>query len=102
MRYCRSAIFLSVAQGLDPLPQDCLLLTLSAFFVHPAQALLNLTPQLLARDLQPHAQLRAPRRADRVAQGHPQLSLNSAALDRRGALAIYLRPEILTGSVYGS
>jgi hypothetical protein len=61
-------------------------------FVHPAQALLNSTPQLLARDLQPHAHLRAPRRADRAAQDS-QLSLNSAALDRRGAVAIYLRPE---------
>jgi len=70
------------------------------------------TPQLLARDLQLHAHLRARRRADRGRPRlSPQLSLNSAALDRRGVLAVYLRPEkswfkfpihILTGSVYGS
>jgi len=56
VRYCRLAIFLSVAQGLERLPhaiKEGWIVTsnLSAFcFVYPAQAVLNSTPQLLSRD----------------------------------------------------
>jgi hypothetical protein len=54
---------------------------------------LNSTPQLVARDRRAIAHFEHRAAPTGPAQDHPQLSLNSAALDTRGALAIYLRPE---------